>query len=269
MAFVSNITPAHKITDYYFEGKQIALTGQPGYPTKLARHNGDWWPEAKRVEAATVFAVVRDLEKTSNLVKIPIKDLKFFQDQPWWDEYIARVVKGKNDVLDAKITEVLDQALDVIKDRLENGEVTYNAKTGEERRLPVRARDAATVAAVLFDKRQLIRGEATSRSETLSPEAKLANLKENFEKLAKSKGINANAEIIEGEAHESTEGTSEGETAPEWQSEMRGSSGQQEAGWLSSSQSEGQVNEEGQSVSEASPVQSEGFQGFQPEAATR
>lgn len=257
MAFVNDNTGLSKKTGYFYEDQEISLEKKAGKPTKLIRHQGSWWPDDKKLEAATVYAVVRNWEKTADLVKIDVKSLQKMAQNAWWDEIVIKVIKGKNDELDAKITQTLDKALDLIQDRLDHGEEHYNTKTGSTYRLPVKARDVAVITSVLFDKRQLIRGEPTSRTENLSTEQKLAILKENFEKLAKSKGINTNSEIIEGEAHESSEGEGEGQTTIEGESEVRGSPGVEEAGWVSGSEAfGGQVNEASgmeQGTKEASP----------------
>jgi hypothetical protein len=199
MSFVNSKTPLISHTGYFYEGKEIALEKKSGYPTKLARHKGDWWPEDKRIEAATVYAVTKNFEQTSLLVKIPVSVLRRMAVLPWWSETVAKVIKGRNEALDAKITDTLDKTLDLIQDRLENGETYYNTKREATYKLPVRAKDAAVITSVLFDKRQLIRGEATTRSETITSDQKLLALKENFEKLARSKQINPNSEPIEGE----------------------------------------------------------------------
>lgn len=204
MAFVNSKTSLYKKTGYFYEGKEISLEKKSGFPTKEKRHNNGWWPQDKKVEAATVFAVTRNYEKTSDLVKIPVSYLKRMSQEGWWGEIIDKVIKSKNEQLDAKITETLDQSLDLILDRFKNGETYYNLKTEKEYKLPIKAKDTAIITSILFDKRQLIRGEATSRTENVTSEQKLLALKANFEKLAKSKNININSEPIEGELLETS-----------------------------------------------------------------
>lgn len=186
----------------------------------LSVHRGSWWPQEKRIEAATVFAVTRNYEKTSKLSGIPVRTLKQFSQEPWWPEVISKVVKLKNDELDAKITETLTKAMDIISERFDKGDPKVNLKTMEQYHVPVSAKDTAITASILFDKRQLLRGEATTRTESVSSEDKLKALKANFEKLAKSKLINPDTEAIEGEANAVQEQELESETPPE-QEEQR------------------------------------------------
>lgn len=211
MAFVTKVTPPRKRTGYYYvdedgNSKEIALHKTSGPPIKKPRHNGSWYPDEVKLEAATVFAVTRNVEKTAELTKVYPYVIRKWQQEAWWAEIISRVRKEKNEVLDAKITQVLDGVLDLITDRVENGEYIMDRKTKELHRLPMRAKDAAVVTEVLFDKRQLIRGEATSLTDKVSESDKLAQLQKNFERLAQSKGINPKGEIIDGKAEEAPSG---------------------------------------------------------------
>ena len=202
MGFVTKTTGIAKRTGYFYEGKEIALNRSHGRPLKQLRHKGSWYPEKVKIEAATMFAVTRNYEKTKELTGVAVHALKLWSEEPWWDECIAKVKKLKNDQLDAKITEVLDQGIDLIKDRFEEGEIYVDRNTKEQYRVPVKTKDAAVGISILFDKRQLLRGEATTRSESTSTEQKFLALKENFEKLAKSRQINPDSEPIEVEFQE-------------------------------------------------------------------
>lgn len=214
MAFRTKQTSTDKLTGYFYEGREIVLTKKQGQSVKKPHHQGAWWPEDKRIEAATLFAVTRNYEKVQDLTGIPARILKEFAMEPWWDHIISQVKQQKNDVLDAKITEALDRALDVINDRLKHGEVYVDRKTLKEYRVPVSSKTAAITTDLLFDKRQLLRGEATSRSESLGQEQRLLQLKEQFERLATSKQINPKSEPIEGELiNEPMQGTTEGQTS--------------------------------------------------------
>lgn len=204
VGFVTKQTSLSKRTGYFYKGKELALHKNTGFPAKEKRHNGSWYPEKIKIEAATMFAVTRNYEKTKELTGVAIHCLKKWSLEPWWDATIAEVKKLKNNQLDAKITEVLDQGIDLISDRFKEGEVYVDHRTKEQYRIPVKSKDAAIGISILFDKRQLLRGEATTRTETTSTEQKFLALKENFEKLAKSRQINPNSEPIEGELIEET-----------------------------------------------------------------
>ena len=220
MSFVTKQTGIAKRTGYFYEGKEIALAKRQGHTTKdPKRHRGTWHPEEVKIEAATLHAVTRDFNKTHELTGIGVYVLKKWAVEPWWDECIAKVKQLKNEQLDAKITSVLEQAVDIIAERLKDGDiyVDHNSKEKTQYRIPIKARDAVLATGILFDKRQLIRGEATSVTTNQSTAEKFLALKENFERLARSRNINPNSEPIEGEvnAEELTQVlTAEEETVP-------------------------------------------------------
>ena len=217
---------ASKRTGYFYEGKEITLTGNSGRPTKQGHHRKGWWPEDKRIEAATLFAVMRNYKMVSKHTGIPETQLRKWKDELWWYEIIKKVRKEKNEVLDDKLSDALDKATDIVLDRFENGEVFMDRKTGEMYRLPVKVKDIAYMTSVMFDKRQIIRGEPTSRTESISNERKLEELKNTFEKLAKSKGINPQREVIEYGLHEQDQTDS----GPEKAENEAGDSGTPETG---------------------------------------
>lgn len=212
MGWVNKQTGTSKKTGYFYEGKEIALTGVPGPTGKRIDHNQNWFPEKKKIEAAALWAVTKNFTDVSKLVGVRTYILKKWSKEPWWDNVIQNVRKEQNEILDAKMTQVLDKAIDLIKDRIEGGEYWLDRKktqeTGEPTyiRLPLRAKDATIAVDTLFDKRQLLRGEATTRSESITEVDKLKKLQENFERLAQSKGINPDGELIENQPTEQSEG---------------------------------------------------------------
>lgn len=183
------------------------MTKSSGEPVKKARHRTNWWPEDVKIEVATLWAATKDYDTVSKLAKVPVGQIKKMMTEPWWQHVVDKVRKEKNDVLDEKITQALDKTVDIVLDRLQNGETQYYHKTGEYIKVPVKIREIAQMSAHMFTQRQLIRGEATTRTEVSTTEQKLAKMKETFEALANSKGINPKAEIIESEAEEIENGT--------------------------------------------------------------
>lgn len=213
MAFRNKNTGIVKCTGYFYEGKEIVLTKQVGIPIKKDRHNMKWWPDAKKIEAATLYAVLRDFKEVQKLTGIPWKVVESWTVEPWWAETINKCLKLRNEELDGKITIALDKSLDILLDRLEHGEIYIDRKTKSPYRVPMSTKAVTLAADIFFDKRQLIRGEATTRTESITQEQRLLALKDQFEKLARSKGINLISEPIEGEViHELRDGQIEGAT---------------------------------------------------------
>lgn len=153
------------------------------------RPNNGWYSHKKKLDTACAYALLGSVDKVVELVKIPKSTIRTWMRTEWWHEIIGRVKNEANDALDAKITASLDKAMDVINDRLENGDFVYNIKKGEIQRKPVSIRDATYVTAQMVDKRQLLRGEPTSVSGKVSENEKLVRLAEEFKKFAQAKEI--------------------------------------------------------------------------------
>lgn len=210
MGWVYKKTPITLRTGHFYQDREIALHRRVGKPLKEARHNTHWYPEEDKIEAATLWAVTRDVERVHEITTIPRWAIKRWMKEPWWDNVVQQVRKEQNELLDAKLTSVISKAVDVITDRIENGEVFVDRKTKEQYRVPVNVKSASIALEVTSKERHLLRGEATSRSEAVDPDQKLQKLKDQFEKLAQSKQVNTQ-EPMEGE-YVTVPGTGEGET---------------------------------------------------------
>jgi len=182
-------TGLSKYTGHSYEGKPITLTKKPGPPVKQERHNKKWFPDETKIEAATMYAATRNIKTVHEYTGVPVSQLRKWQYEPWWENVVSRVVKDNNDQLDAALTDIIDTCKVQIQERLKNGDVRVNFKTGQTYQTPMSARELTMTLAILFDKRQLIRGEATSRSESVSKDQRLETLKEQFLKFSEAAEI--------------------------------------------------------------------------------
>jgi hypothetical protein len=205
MAFVDKQTGISKRSGYFYEGKEIALTKDKINNRKPKRLvSKEYVPEAKRIEVATLFAVTRDFNQVSQLSGVSVKMLKNLSVEPWWDNIVSQVVREKNEELDAKLSTVIDKAVDVLSDRIQNGNVYVDRKTREHLRTPVNVKDTSIALDILFDKRQLIRGESTSNTKTVTYNDRLKTIRATFENLGKkaidvteeSKELAGNATLV-------------------------------------------------------------------------
>lgn len=110
----------------------------------------------------------------------------------------AEIKAESNAILDAKLTDVADEAILAVRDRLKNGDFVLT-KDGDISRVPVKARDASTIAKDMLTQRREIRLEKTERVESTTVDARLEKLMSEFIKFAKAK-------TIDGESTELQEG---------------------------------------------------------------
>ena len=128
---------------------------------KLTVTGGSRYTDDKRREAAATYLVLGNLRATAKQCRVNERTLSDWVKSEWWDSLLQTLHHEKGVELDAKLSEVIDKALWNLKDRLDNGDVKIRAD-GTTQRVPVSAKDCAIIAAVGFDKRQILRNQPTS-----------------------------------------------------------------------------------------------------------
>lgn len=174
-----------------------------------------WFDDSEKLNAAALYTVCGNLKEVERMTGISYNTLKDWKETEWWATVILKIREEADDVLDAKATKIVDKALEKIMDRIENGDMVWNAKAGKAVPVPVKARDLATVTNTILDKRQLLRGKPTSISAKTSEDTRLKALASEFEKFVKARTIEHEARPthvgIEGEVHVSISRSGEGE----------------------------------------------------------
>lgn len=207
MLYDNNLPPQVDLekldSGYKYEGKEILTINPIGRPPKI--RNPDYYTLEKKTDAATLYCVYGDVEEVSKILDIPTNVLRMWKEEPWWIEIQKKVFVEQNDRLSARISGVLDKAVEQIADRLDNGDTTYNPKTGEVTRKPVEARVLASLFETLSHQRRITRGEPTAISSKIGTDNRLEKLEQAF--LRFSKAIEVVAEPIKQQENE--DGTSE------------------------------------------------------------
>jgi hypothetical protein len=102
------------------------------------------------------------------------------------------VQQARQEELDSYLSGVIHKSVEVVNDRLEDGDWKYNAKLDKLVRVPVQAKDAAVIADKAITNRNLLRGDPTSRSDSTTLAEKVQDLKQQFKEFTAQK-------VIEGE----------------------------------------------------------------------
>lgn len=140
-------------------------------------------PIPDKLNAALAYLITGETEGAAKLCGIPGRTIREWTEEPWWADVITEARKMKNDELDAAFTSILHKATGEVADRIEHGDEIIQ-KDGSKARRKVSARDATLVAAVLIDKRAVLRGEPTRISKSINEKERLNTLKNNLEGLA-------------------------------------------------------------------------------------
>jgi hypothetical protein len=175
---------ANPVTDHTYMGQPIVIGKLRGRP-KQNRNKARWHPIEAKTKAACLYAVTADFKQVSELTGIPAPQLKSMADEQWWADIIKEVRKEENNQMSAKLTQIANTAFDGLIERLKTGDPVLNAKTGEISFIPIRFRDLANSLGTLIDKRQLLRGDPTTRTDKLGQDEILKLLGDKFESFAK------------------------------------------------------------------------------------
>jgi hypothetical protein len=162
---------------------------QAGSPDKIQ------WTEKEKLNCVCVFSVCGNSRRTSELTHIPEATIRTWKQTDWWQELSERIVQEADEQLDTKLTSIVDKAVEALNDRLENGEEVYDIRSGKIIKKTVGAKDSAFIFATAVDKRQLLRGKATSRVEKVTVDTRLNRLAEQFKAFTNTKTIEG--ELVE------------------------------------------------------------------------
>jgi len=158
------------------------------------------WPVEKKIEVVTSWLTLGNLRQAAAIGGMSHSLVKQWRTQPWWKDLEAEILASRRIASASKLSKIVDKSLDVIDDRLENGDFVYNAKTGDLLRKPVSMRDAGNVANTLMQRQAIL--EKLTRDETVAETAvsiqdQLSNLAAEFAKMNTKIGRTQAVEEIE------------------------------------------------------------------------
>ena len=135
-------------------------------------YSGSKYSNEQRTHAALVYLTYGNLNKTSRAVNIPQRTLEDWTKTEWWRELTTKLREEKKDEFDAGFTRIIDKTIKTIENQLDSGEV--------------KARDAATIMGITFDKRQVLNNQPTSIT---GKSQDISKLQAQFEEYLQAKEI--------------------------------------------------------------------------------
>ena len=172
-------------------------------PPNEPRGHEAWWADEMKIKAVTVYQATGSLKETAAILGIPVNTIYQWKERAgWWDDVTNELNEADNIKTSNKIKSVVDQALNVLEDRMKNGDLVLDSKTGKVQRVPIKARDLSAISNTMIDRREILRRntvKATKEQDKASLEGKLDKLAEAFVKFAVGKAQNqlAQAQVID------------------------------------------------------------------------
>ena len=146
---------------------------------KVKHRKNQVWPLEKRIEVVSQYLVLGNMKLVAAVTGVSHDLVRQWKGMPWWPELEAEIRATQNIEVDTKLSKIVDKSLDAVLDRVENGEMHYDRKTGRIIRTPASLKDIHRVSVDTLTKRELLRGNATERKETTQ-----VSVKEQLELLA-------------------------------------------------------------------------------------
>lgn len=120
----------------------------------------------KRMDAVSKYMLLGNMRVVSEQTGIQYSTLVDWKKSDWWPEMVDQIRRQKKTKTSDSITKIIEGSLEVLQDRLENGDWVLNNKTGEIIRKPVGVKDAAVIANQLMQRQIQLEDliERTSKS---------------------------------------------------------------------------------------------------------
>ena len=109
------------------------------------------YSQRDREKAAIAYLVHRNSKAAGKECGVPPSTIRTWTQTTEFQELLDTVRDSAGDQARARIRRLLSRALDEVQDRLNNGNVVRDRKSGAIVRVPVRARDCAEIAGMARD----------------------------------------------------------------------------------------------------------------------
>lgn len=163
----------------------------------LTKHKKARWTEAQKLQVVTSYLMVGSLIEVSLLTTVPLPTLKSWSQQPWWKEACLRLQNEEVQQMDSRLKRVVDKALKAVENRIDEGDVQFDQKTGSLVRIPVKAHVALKISKDLMERQDKLREAPVKEEIKKTIDDRLLKLSEEFSRFAKLRSSAATAEVIE------------------------------------------------------------------------
>lgn len=150
-----------------------------------------------RYKAAALYVATGNSMAVSRETGIPASTIRHWLKHDEDFRLMCQEVRTEfGEKIKSKYAQIIDEATDQVLDRLRNGDVVRDTKTGELNRVPVKAKEAAIIGAIHFDKSRLLASQPTQITRHESA-ANLQRLADQFRAIGKADGEEADRLVEE------------------------------------------------------------------------
>jgi len=151
------------------------------------RKKAQFRSDSVKVEVIKTFlALGGNLQLTAGATNIPYRTLQVWKASNWWKALVNELKKAEKLELSAKTKTIIEKSMELLADRLENGDPFYHPKTGEIIRKQVPAAQLHQIAKDMIDRKNILDKAFEETVQVQGNGDKLAALAERFAKLAEA-----------------------------------------------------------------------------------
>lgn len=154
---------------------------------KPPKRKGKLYPDSAKLEAVKLWLLTGNLRHTSAALNIPYITLQSWRYSEWWKELVEDLKTEENIQLTQKLRKIAEKSLEVLEDRLQNGDYVLDKQTGKLVRKPVNLRDTTLAYNSLHDRRQKLLEKKEDKQENKQVMDRLSALAQKFEEIANRK----------------------------------------------------------------------------------
>ena len=154
------------------------------------REPGKQYNPEHKYNAVVAYLATGNLRIAAASCNIAYETIRYWKQQPWWKEFEFEIANTKRTETKNKLSKLVDKSLDLIQDRLDNGDFALNQKTGEVIRRPVQIRDLNQVFANIMQRQEALEKRKLEESALQQQESVKDTLKmlaEEFSKFTNSR----------------------------------------------------------------------------------
>lgn len=149
------------------------------------REPGKHFSPEHKYNAVVAYLATGNLRIAAGACNISYETIKSWKSQPWWKEFEFEIANTKRTDVKNKLSKLVDKSLELLHDRLENGDCVLNQKTGEIIRRPVQIRDVNQVFANIMQRQEALEKQKKEESILQQQESVKDTLKMLAEEFAK------------------------------------------------------------------------------------
>lgn len=166
----------------------------------MAKHEEyQHWNDGKKAEVVASYLVLGNATMVEAVTGVPTGTIRWWKTQPWWGDLVSQIQQESDVELSSKLKTRVEKVLEVVEDRLQNGDFFFDQRTGEFIRKPVSLKDTWKVGREMIDVRMMLRRQREQTVDQKAVSDILGGLAKEFATMARRKmGDVIDVEVVDG-----------------------------------------------------------------------